>query len=373
MNEIVKKWGQKQRSLDLPRNDELKKEIFSRYSPSSSPAPRLRSRIPWLSLALAGVAVVVFFLSAKPITPVVYKDASAPTASGGYQVPAENSMAPDRGDSFLEKILPNPQYDAPITDTREFLKTNYYSTIRSRHVIEQAGRVQTIIRGFGGRVDSQSSSEKSGYISFAVPADKFELFRSEIKSLARGKFYIEQTYSENFLPQKQSIEEQQGQISSDLGRLYTEREVLQASHQKTVANLQYQVNTTAKELAALRAEVTDDPVRRAQIDARVSELVKQENNLRTRLANENRDYQNKISSLEAQIKNTEDDLARVQREDQNLVDNIATVNGTISLNWISIWELVDLYVPGSPLAWIILFAALGAFFWRHRRIEIPVS
>lgn len=363
MKKLFEKWGREQRLFRSARNDELKKEILSRYSLSGAPQQRGgvegRRRMPWLSLALAGAAVVVLVIFSN-LSPAVYKYTSVQNGSGGFAVP-DAAMSPAAPESLLKRILPNPFPSAPITDSREYLKTDYYSTIRTRHVHELVSRLQTIVRGFGGRVDASSFSEKFGTVSFAVPADKFEAFRSEVKSLVPGKLYVEQTHTQNLLPQKQSIEEQQAQAQKNLDQLRSDRDKLTAEHNKTIASLQVQLNSVLKERAAIPS---DDP--------RQAQLAAQESNLRVRIANENRDYQNKLASLEAQIRSAEDNVINIQKQDQTLLDNVATVNGTVSLNWISIWEMADLYLPGPLLAWLLALAALAAYFYNRRPLPIPL-
>ena len=47
---------------------------------------------------------------------------------------------------------------------------------------------------------------------------------------------------------------------------------------------------------------------------------------------------------------------------------MATVNGTISLSYISLWELWNLYVPNLWLYIVLALAAVSALsFYRHRR------
>lgn len=81
----------------------------------------------------------------------------------------------------------------PITDRREFLKTNYNATLRTRRIMDLSQRIRTIIRDVGGHVDVSTAAERWGYVAFAVPADRFESFRRETKSLAPERFIVEET------------------------------------------------------------------------------------------------------------------------------------------------------------------------------------
>ena len=57
------------------------------------------------------------------------------------------------------------------------------------------------------------------------------------------------------------------------------------------------------------------------------------------------------------LKMCKENLKTIQLQDSNLLDDVATVNGSISLNWINLWETADAYLPGPILA--------GFSFWPH--------
>ena len=56
----------------------------------------------------------------------------------------------------------------------------------------------------------------------------------------------------------------------------------------------------------------------------------------------------------------------MKTQDKALLDDVATVNGTVSIRWISLWEMIQLYLPGY---WIpAIFAALAFLsYLRDRR------
>ena len=99
--------------------------------------------------------------------------------------------------------------DVPITDTREFLKMYYNASMRTRDVPALTRKVETTVRGYDGRIDSESSSGTYGYVSFAVPQTKYDSFRAELEGLVGSRFLSVNISSQNLLSQKVSIEEQQ--------------------------------------------------------------------------------------------------------------------------------------------------------------------
>ena len=313
-----------------------------------APSPR---GLPWLSLSLASLAMIIFIVQSASVDDVIIRRGTT-----GVAVPEKTSIAPE--------YFPQPRPDTPISDSREFLKRSYNAAVRTRNVDELGNRIQTIVRGYSGRIDGYSSSPKNGYVSFAVPADKLEVFRAELKNTVRAKFYTESVSSQNLLPQKQSIEEQQKQSESELSRLRSSRNALADSHNTIVASIQARLKTISTELAQLRSANPADP--------KITQLTAEETKLRVDLAAENREYLSKLASLDSQIRSAEDTLASIKKQDQDLLDNVATVQGYITLNWISVWEIVDLYLPGPLLAWAFLAAAAAAYFWHRSRMRLII-
>jgi len=262
--------------------------------------------LSWLTIMLAVATVITFFITANPDMsgpiPVMmgnYKEGS--TGSGAPSMPARDmSIAPD--------YYPYPGTTPDAGDTREFLKTNYSAEMLTRNLESLSRRVLTTVRGHGGRIDQESVSPTYGYVSFVVPMSTYEAFRTELESLVGSRFISVSISSENFLPQKQSIEEQQKQADTALATAQSVRAKLVAT------------GASAEEIAAA--------------DARITWI---------------KDWQKAIRT-----------------QDKALLDNLATVQGTVSLHWISVWELVQLYVPGYSIPGI--FAALTLLsLWRDRR------
>jgi hypothetical protein len=273
------------------------------------------------------------------------------------------------GDFKRPQIAEKPAYigsESPIKDAREFLKTTYSAAAHSRHVEESVQRIQVSIRGFGGRIDSSSSAERSGFVTFAVPADRFDGFKNEIKNLFGERFYSEHINTENLLPQKESIENQQQGAQKTLDQLRMELNRLIKNHSRIVAAIQSEIDANAVELANLRAEVAEDRIRREIIFNRIWELSRKNSDLGNCLHNENRQFSSNQYSYHSQIRNQEFNLANLDEQDRHLMKTVATVRGSISLSWISIWEIIDLYVP---LYWLAALFLAGAvfFYFLHRR------
>ena len=327
INDLLSSWGASKRQLPS-RNEVLKSETLKRLNrlPELS-GSTAKLRLPWLSFAFASLAVIMLIVDVAPPalpTPV--------PMAGEVQTLSQRAIAPD--------YYPYPGPGGDITDTREFLKTGYNAAIRTRHISDQSQTIRNIIRGVDGRVDSMNISEKTGYVSFAIPASKFDAFQSQIKGLVGAKFIIETINTQNLLPQKQSIEEAQQQISAKLSSVRSQRGSLIAAHNRTIASLQIQLQ-----------QVQSDE-ERAQINAQI--------------ANENASYSRQLASLNAQITEYQSALDSTNKQDQQLLNNVATVNGSISLEWISIWDIINLYAGPYWLPILLALAAVAAY-WNHRR------
>lgn len=329
-------------------------------------------RIPWIAIVLGLLALLAFFFTSD--RPYEMRTTSVGFGiSDGGPIPPTMPMRGEvnsadiavQSSIALPPGMPYPYYggNPSAKDTREFNKVYYNATMRTRDVPGLTRRAETTIRGHGGRIDQESSSEKNGYISFVIPADKYERFRTEIESFVSWRFLSVSISSQNLLPQKQSIEQMQKDAEKYLADAQAARKKAVSAHANVVASLNAEIDTNSSTLASLRASGRNDPVTLSQI----SNLENTQASLRAQLSNENAAYNSKIASYDQQIKYANDSLAGVKQQDQNLLDNVATVNGTLSFNWISLWDIVRLYLPGYSIPAILAGLAILAYLFERRR------
>ena len=289
----------------------------------SNPKGQFPRYVSWLTIVLALLAIGTFIAVSNPgsqyVTPMGIR--------GG--VPSAVGMGGPMMDTSV--YYPNPNPDVPVTDTREFMKVNYSASMRTRDVPGLTRRVETTVRGFSGRIDQESSSAQYGYVTFAVPQSKYEAFRTELESLVGSRFLSVSVSSQNLLPQKVSIEEQQKQADSTLAGYVASRKQLVSAHAATVLALQARTDATAQQ----------------------------------ELVSENASYAAQLRIVDANIKIAQDWQKAVRTQDQKLLDSVATVTGTVSIQWISLWDTILLYLPGY---WIPAIFAVLAFlsFLRDR-------
>jgi hypothetical protein len=269
---------------------------------------------------------------------------------------------------------PYPNQDVNYTDTREYLKVFYQTTIKSRAVDTLAGRIQTIIRGYGGRVDSASANKKYAYISFIVPKKLYEAFRTELKGLVGERFIDEYVSSQNYLPQKVSIEDNTKTASSTLVDYQTEKKNLTDKHNKTIADYQKQVNYYSSQVWSLQQEYknTTSTSKQATLQSQINYANSEWSRYKKLIESENSDYNKKSKVIDSKIKSVQNQLAGLKTQDTNLTNNVETVQGSITIQWVSVWQMFKLYVPfyGWLIAGIILLVIVGAIYGRRRSIEV---
>lgn len=206
----------------------------------------------WLTIGLAILTVITFFAVSGSSVRYGFKNdiyysptAGAPSAeimmnplgsdSGRSSAPSQGMTSPD--------YYPYPSPEVPATDTREFLKVRYNAQMRTRDVPGLTRRVETTVRGYDGRVDQQSSSDKYGSVTFAVPQSKFDAFRTELEGLVGSRYLRLSISSQNLLSQKVSIEEQEKQVSTRVAEYKVARQSFISAHTIAVQSLQAKIDT----------------------------------------------------------------------------------------------------------------------------------
>jgi uncharacterized protein YqcC (DUF446 family) len=343
--------------------------------------------VSWLTIVLAALAGITFYIIAAPGTPyaipmgggvmeygnsvtTAVPPATAPDmpmrdTSVGYgggvssQGTAGSAMMP------YPYPYPYPSPDVPVTDTREFLKTYYNASLYTRDVQALTRRVETTVRGYDGRIDSESSNPKSGYVSFAIPQSKYDAFRNELEGMVDSRFLTVNISSQNLLPQKQSIEEQQKQADTALSGYQAARKQLVSAHASAVASLQSKIDADNQQIASLSAQPSTPQIQ-IQLQAVTADLA----SLKAQLTNENASYTSQLSNADANIKYATDWQTAVKTQDQTLLDNVATVSGTVSLQWISLWDMARLYLPGYWIPAIFAVLAYLSYLWDRRRFRL---
>ncbi len=361
-----KSWGINKRELPSS-NEVLKREIISRFPTEAEKIiSSKRSPLIWLPITFTAVAMFVLFINFSGYLDNVGKQNTQ------TQLQTESVSTSDFYKSTISPVPPYGGEQLPISDTREFLKISYNASLRTRNVSDLRIKIESIIRNLGGRIDYSNSGEKNGYINFAISKSNLESLKIGVKDLVWTKFYNEQINSQNLLSEKQTIEENQKQAEEKLNYSQTERAQIIGNHNYRISSYQARIISLDTEINTLNIEYQlATPARRVEIINKINQLQAEKSTIQLEITNENKNYQEKINKINSQIKNAQENLKGIQLQDVNLLNNVATVNGIISLSWISLWVMADIYLPGSLLAWVLFLAAFASFLWYRHSIRAP--
>lgn len=288
----------------------------------------------------------------------------------GYR-PGDSSGSAFSESSSFRPSIPRPgRNNADITDTREFLKTDYSANIATRDVQRDVDKVEDAIKSVDGRVDSLSSNEKYGRISFVVPKSDLSEFRDEIEKIAHAKLYTENISSTNLLNQKQAIEERAEYVNQSLTELETTLEEEEASYltenrrlQGELSRLQSDLSDVQVAIAGLQEDQSSD-----FLATRLTELKADIAAAQREITNNNRQYTAERNTLSTAIERAGGEVTAVAAEDTDFMNDIETVEGYVSVRWVSVYEYLGYFSP-IPM-WINTLFLILVVLWLLRKIGI---
>lgn len=253
---------------------------------------------------------------------------------------------------------------SPAMDTREYLQTNYFLTLQSRHVADVALYAKTIVRGHDGRIDRVSVSDERAVIGFVVPKDSFEQFKLELKTLISARFMVERVNENNMLPEKQQIDQNTIDNTNQLNNVQKEKDQIVAEHRATIASFTQQITVKNNLITNLwqRYNATTSVQERDVILADISRNESLRTQLQQRLANENRNYLNHSNSLDASINQKRSVLNNLDKSNQQLLGTVSTVQGTLVVEHLGLAEAFWLFTPYN---WILVLGLVSALLYRH--------
>ena len=407
----LRQWG-KEASMLPPNVLDMKSKVLDLVKMPSKTVSRLHQPRPYFIAMSSMAAVLLLFVGVQlykkihlfqvSTSGVAYDAAPQAMLVGGggcggaycdLSAPLESSdLAPVSGkatalDDSSNSVLSNPvdvvekvsretsSLVAPVAfvpDTREFLQYEYNAQIKSRRVPEITGRLQTVVRGYGGRVDSVSVQKKYGYIYFVVPKSSFDDFKSEVKSLVNARFYEESVQGQNLLPEKIVIEQSLDTTNQSLVSWQESLSALSKEHEGHILYMQKQLNSIASRIAKLRMEVTSSTARQKEISTELSRLYAAQAETQKNIKEENEYYNSQKFYLEDQIKITQKQIANLVGQDKELQGAVETVQGSIQLQWVSVFEMINIYVPYFWL-WVVsicIVIVLVRYYGKRRSVEL---
>ena len=237
----------------------------------------------------------------------------------------------------------------PATDTREFLKVDYGMDIRTRQVQKKTSQIQTIVRGYGGRVDMVSANKEHGYVEFVLSKASLDKFKIELKDRLNlpERFIEESIRSINLLDKKQDIEKGVSIVSSSLSTLEQNRKIITDIYNRDSANAKNHINYAKQQVYILEQlkQKTTSTQKLNEISSNLFYWYSEKDRAQKILDKAEKDYDGGIKITNNQTKINKDKLGDLNTKDKDLIDNTNTVKGRVYLRWISMYQIISLYIP----------------------------
>lgn len=59
-------------------------------------------------------------------------------------------------------------------------------------------------------------------------------------------------------------------------------------------------------------------------------------------------------------------LKNIEKTDEQFTDDIETVNGTVNVSWVTLWQMAEIFSPIHPTLVVIIIIIIGWFYFRHK-------
>lgn len=318
--------------------------------------------------------------SANPLGVSQFDEGSNLASSGsGFLREVSSALGLGRATSVVDtrKDYLGDVFDPNPIDTREYFKTEYHATLQTRQVEEQGKKIHNLIRAFDGRVDSISLNPNHGHISFVIPAKALDSFRENIEDLVPfARLLVEQESSENLLVKKQEIERAIVTSEQVIYQAEKDKSDTTASWVQRKTDLTYRIQQTNDRIVALTKEkelylVT--PERQKQVDTELNTLRSSLATTKQQLAQEEQWYMNRMTTLNQSIARERSVIQHSHAENQVLNIQVQTVEGTITLERLRLFDALNLFLPVKK---IIIVVCIGIilfylFFGRRKEFDLP--
>jgi len=330
-----------------------------------------KKRLLVSGLSMVGIIFLWGLFSFMGSTLGVGMGGSAPTP----QIPTTGGVAMQANSALERSSFPNITSNYyrgdtnTIKDTREFTKKSFNATLKTREVEDTSKKVEVLIKGMDGRIDSSSISEQYGNISFVIPKSNLDDFETQLRTYTNAKFYSQSISSQNLLNEKQNLERNQGETKNSISALTTQQKQAETDYTASSKVIKTEINTKNSQLTALKNNIlkkesdlssATSTIIQADLYNQLALLRQNEQNLiqniqiaRSNLDNLTTTFKLQMSSLGFSLDQQNNTLANLATEEDTFFDKIETVNGYVSINYVSVWEMLDIYSPINPI--IILF------------------
>lgn len=247
-----------------------------------------------------------------------------------------------------------------VEDTREFLKKYFSATIQTRDVEPVAKKVEYLIKGSDGRIDSSTINTTNAYFSFVIPKSELDTFEEELRTYTHTKLYTQSVSTQNLLGEKQNLERQQTASTDTVTTLTVEQKKVQTDYAKQAAVYNRELTAAQTELTTVRTSLTttSDEAVRTSLLAKERTLIAAIQTLQANLAQATTTFRSQMGTLGVSLANQATILKNLSMQEDAFFDNIETVQGSIGINHISLWQWATRLSPIHPVWVIALILAL---------------
>lgn len=323
--------------------------------------------------------VVTFLTPSSRLTSTTHSSGILSTSSIGDRMGFSSvSSAPSLS-------LGSPYYgnNASVSDTREFMKKSFNATLRTRKVESTAKKVEVLINGMDGRIDSSNIAEKYASIGFVVPKSKLDDFEEQLRSYTNKKFYSQSVSSQNLLGEKKTIEQNQNQAISSVASLTASKNLVQSNYTKQSNSVKNQISSktttlknTESSISALESSLLNisDTESRTIAETQISQLYQTVNSLnndigqlRANLSNIETTFKSETAKLNLSLNEQNQILSNLNKTEGEFVEKVETVQGYVYLRHISVWEIITLYSPINPIWIIVIVGVIARIYFMHKK------
>ncbi|MBP6948780.1 MAG: hypothetical protein KBC41_02825 [Candidatus Pacebacteria bacterium] len=260
-----------------------------------------------------------------------------------------------------------------ISDTRNFIKKTFSAKLKTRDVESVASKVENLIDNKDGRIDSSNISKDYASFSFVIPKSELSDFKDELKTFTRAKLYTQTTSSQNLLGEKKNLERNQDEVNNTKTSFEEQKKQLEIDYTKSSSLLNASIGAKNTQLKTTNAALIkkENQIDTATDTILISEFASQAQVLRqsktsltnelqslnSQLANLTSNYTTQINNINVNIGQQVNTLTNLSVQTENFLDKVETVEGYVTVEYVTYIQLFDIYSP-IPLSGIIIVIVL---------------
>ena len=262
----------------------------------------------------------------------------------------------------------NNNSNGNISDTREYIKKTFHANMMTRAVEEVAKKVETLIKSSGGRIDNSTVSNTTASFTFVVPKSNFDAFETQMRTFVGKKLYSQTVTSQNLLSEKQNIEKNQARTQETITTTKKQRDQIEAEYTARINTIKSQITTVKGQILNVDSDIariekainsTTDQYTKTSLEQELNALSNTRRTYNQYIANYNSDIEIATSNFKSQmtmygysLDSQNQVLTQLGVQESAFLDKVETLNGSVTIIFISVWKLLNLYSPVN--LWVVL-------------------